>query len=310
MIKEVGIGVDLGGTAIKCGLVTTDGMVIWNTKKTAYANSSRKEIEQSVSDAVYECLENAKKIDVKVVSVGIGTPGLVRDKNIILGAAFNLSNWENVPLGTLIEEKVNLPTFIANDADMMGLGEYSSAGYKNETIVFLTLGTGIGGALFINGKLFQGHFGLGGELGVMPLVVNEDVINWEDIASITAMVNLYQKHCDPSVKDKINGEFITLRFNEGEALAVEVVNRIARNVALGVASFINILNPKRIVIGGGISDAGDFFIIKIKENIKQFALKECLENVSIERAKLGNTAGLIGAAIFGLNNVKRKATKL
>lgn len=302
MIKKVGIGVDLGGTDIKYGLVAINGLVIWNSKKPTNANSSREEIEQNISDAVYECLKNAKKLDVEVVSVGIGTPGLVRDKNIILGAAFNLTNWENIPLGTLIEEKVNLPTFIANDAEMMGLGEYSSAGYKNDTIVFLTLGTGIGGALFINGELFQGHFGFGGELGVMPLVVNDDVINWEDVASTTAMVQLYQKQCDPSIKDEVNGKFITLRFNEGEPLAIEVVNQTAKYVALGVASLINIFNPKKVVIGGGISNAGDFFIVKIKENIQQFALKECLENVSIERAELGNNAGLVGAAIFGLKN--------
>lgn len=302
MIKKVGIGVDLGGTDIKYGLVAINGLVIWNSKKPTNANSSREEIEQNISDAVYECLKKAKKLDVEVVSVGIGTPGLVRDKNIILGAAFNLTNWENIPLGTLIEEKVNLPTFIANDAEMMGLGEYSSAGYKNDTIVFLTLGTGIGGALFINGELFQGHFGFGGELGVMPLVVNDDVINWEDVASTTAMVQLYQKQCDPSIKDEVNGKFITLRFNEGEPLAIEVVNQTAKYVALGVASLINIFNPKKVVIGGGISNAGDFFIVKIKENIQQFALKECLENVSIERAELGNNAGLVGAAIFGLKN--------
>lgn len=302
MSKKVGIGIDLGGTAIKYGLVTEDGTIVWNSKKPTKANSSREEIEQNISDAVFECIKTSKQLNVDAVSVGIGTPGLVKDKNIILGAAFNLTNWQNLPLGDIIQNKVNLPTFIANDADMMGLGEFTSAGYNNDTIVFLTLGTGIGGALFINGELFQGHFGLGGELGVMPMVINDEVLNWEDVASTTAMVQLYQKQCDASIKDSVNGKFIIERFNNGESLAIEVVNQTAKNVALGVASYINILNPKKVVIGGGISNAGDFFIDKVKEYTQLYALKECMENVSIERAKLGNSAGLVGAAIFGLNN--------
>ena len=302
MSKKVGIGIDLGGTAIKYGLVTEDGTVVWNSKKPTNANSSREEIEQNILDAVFECIANCKQLNFEAVSVGIGTPGLVKDKNIILGAAFNLKDWENVPLGTIIQEKVNLPTFIANDADMMGLGEFTSGGCKSDTIVYITLGTGIGGALFINGDLFQGHFGLGGELGVMPMVINDEVLNWEDVASTTAMVQLYQTQCDVSIKDKVDGKFITQRFNEGESLAIKVVNQIVKNVALGVASYVNILNPKKVVIGGGISNAGEFFIDKIKENVQQYAYKECMKNVSIERAKLGNTAGLVGAAIFGLNN--------
>ena len=122
------------------------------------------------------------------------------------------------------------------------------------------------------------------------------------MASTTAMVQLYQKQCDASIKDQVNGKFIIQRFNDNEMLAREVVNQTAKNVALGVASYINILNPKKVVIGGGISNAGDFFIDKIKENTQLYALKECMENVSIEGAKLGNAAGLVGAAIFGLNN--------
>jgi len=283
-------------------LVTDDGTIAWNAAKPTNANSSREEIEKNISDAVFDCIENSKQLNVEVVSVGIGTPGLVKDKNIILGAAFNLTNCENVPLGDIIQNKVNLPTYIANDADMMGLGEFTNSGCKRDTIVYLTLGTGIGGALFIDGKLFQGHFGLGGELGVMPMVINDEVLNWEDVASTTAMVKLYQKQCDTSIIEEVNGKLITHRFNKGETLAIEVVNQTIKNVALGVASYINILNPKKVVIGGGVSNAGDFFIDKIKEKVQLYALRECMENVSIECAKLGNTAGLVGAAIFGLNN--------
>jgi len=302
MSKKVGIGVDLGGTAIKYGLVAEDGTILWNTKKPTNAKSSGKEILSNIDSAILECVAQAKQLELQVSSVGVGTPGLVQDKNRIVGAAFNLADWGDIPLGTLIQEKVKLPTFVANDADMMGLGEFTNGGCTNETIVFLTLGTGIGGALFINGELFQGHFGLGGELGVLPMVINDEILNWEDVASTTAMVQLYQKQCDVSVKDNVNGKFITQRYDEGESLAIKVINETAKNVALGVASYINILNPKKVVIGGGISNAGDFFIDKIKENVQQFALKECLENVSIERAQLGNTAGLVGAAIFGLTN--------
>lgn len=302
MNNQVAVGVDLGGTSIKYGLVNAKNEVVWSAKKSTPAKTSRKEIVHSICESVIQAIQVAEKLDFKVTCVGVGTPGLVRDKNIVLGAADNLTDWENVPLGTLIENQIKLPTYIANDADMMATGEFSKFGFVDETVLFLTLGTGIGGALIIKGELFQGHFGMGGELGMFPMIINGEVLNWEDVASTSAMVKLYQEQSDIQSKEKIDGKHIVQFFLEGQPLAVQVVDKVTTYIALGIAGYINALNPSKVIIGGGISSAGDFFIDKIRGKVARFALKESLENVSIERAKLGNDAGFVGAAIYSLKH--------
>jgi len=303
MNQEVAIGIDLGGTSIKYGIVNSNGVILWNAKKATPAKTSRELIVDTICEAVEEALQVAKELKLEVVSIGVGTPGVVKNKNIVLGGADNLANWSNIPLGDLIKTRVNIPTFVANDADMMALGEFADSGFIDETVVFLTLGTGIGGAIIIKGELFQGHFGMGGEFGMFPMIVDDEILNWEDVASTSAMVKLYQKQCDKSIKDKIDGKYIAKSFSENEELAMNVIEKTTRYIALGVAGYINVLNPNRVIIGGGISSAGNFFIDKIKSKVIDYALKESLENVSIESAKLGNDAGFVGAAIYSLKEI-------
>lgn len=302
MNKQVGIGIDLGGTSIKYGLVNSSSVVLWSAKRPTPAKISRKEIVNTLCEAVLETVQIAKQMDLEVVSVGVGTPGIVKDKNIVLGAADNLTDWENVPLGDLIKAEVKLPTYVANDADMMATGEFSKFGFVDETLLYFTLGTGIGGALIIKGELFQGHFGMGGEFGMFPMIVDGQVLNWEDVASTSAMVKLYQDQCDQNLKGTIDGKYIVQSFLENQPLAVDVVETVSKYVAIGIAGYVNALNPSKVIIGGGISSAGDFFIDKIRSKVSQYALKESLENVSIDKAKLGNDAGFVGAAIYSLNN--------
>lgn len=308
MNKHVGIGIDLGGTSIKYGLVNANNTVLWSSKKTTPARTSRKEIVDTLVGAVGEAIQIAEKLNLQIVSVGVGTPGLVKDKNTVLGAADNLTDWVNVPLGDLISNRIKLPTFIANDADMMAIGEFSNFGFQNETLLFLTLGTGIGGALISNGVLFQGHFGLGGEFGMFPMIIDGRVLNWEDVASTSSMVKLYQEQCHEQSKITVDGKYIVKCFLEQQPLAIQVVETVTNYIALGIAGYVNVLNPSKVIIGGGISSAGDFFIEMIRNKVAQYALKESLENVNIERAKLGNDAGFIGAAIYSLkqNNSNNK----
>lgn len=303
MGTRVGIGIDLGGTSIKYGLVDEKNNLFWSSKTSTPAKISRQAIVDSICKAVLETLHMAEKLNIETTSIGIGTPGLVKDQNIVLGAADNLTDWDQVPLGDMVKSQTNLPVYVANDANMMAMGEFSSLGLVDETVLFLTLGTGIGGALITKGKLYQGHFGMGGEFGMFPMVVGDQVLNWEDVASTSAMIKLYKKHCDISVKQIVDGKYIAQCFLEHQPLAVNVVDEISKNIALGIAGYINVLNPSKVIIGGGISGAGDFFIDLIRNKVGEFALKESLENISIEKAKLGNDAGFMGAAIFGLKNV-------
>ena len=301
MMQSAGIGIDIGGTSIKYGLVGLNKEIYWKSEKPTKASTSSKQVVENILEAVVETINEAEKLNINVKSVGIGTPGLVKDNNIIIGGADNITDWVNVPLGNIISKKVNLPTYVGNDADMMGMGEFSvSQSAPNDTVLFITLGTGIGGAIFINGKLFNGHYGLGGELGVLPLIVDNKLYYWEDVASTSAMVRFY-KEASTNKNEKIDGKQIIAKYFEGDLLAIEVIEKTTNFIGMGLAGYVNIFNPKKIVIGGGVSQAGDFFIEKIKQYTRKYVLAESFENVEIQAASLGNNAGFIGASLFALN---------
>ena len=151
MAKKVCIGIDLGGTEIKYGIVDIEGNVFWNSKKPTKALSSSKEVLQNIVDAGFEALNFAKELSLEVVAVGLGTPGLVENCNIVVGEATNINGWKDLALGSIISNKLNLPTFIGNDAEMMGLGEfYTSKEESNNTVLIIVIAS-IAGIIVIGG---------------------------------------------------------------------------------------------------------------------------------------------------------------
>ncbi|MEM7367953.1 MAG: ROK family protein [Bacteroidota bacterium] len=299
MANQAGIGIDIGGTSIKYGIVNQAGRVYWEAKKPTNAQTSRQEVEQNIIDTAKEAVQKAKERGLAIVSIGLGTPGLVTKGGVVLGGADNLIDWNNVPLGRLLHTEIGLPTYVRNDADMMAIGEVYAGNTNATTAIFITLGTGIGGAMIINGELFSGHFGLGGELGVFPMMIDGRVQNWEELASTSAMVNRYRSR-SPNKDADIDGQYIVQQYRDHEPLAIETINQSTQFIGMGIAGYINIFNPEMVIIGGGISEAGDFFIEKIKASLPTYALQACLQHVKIVPAKLGNRAGLIGAGMYGL----------
>ena len=302
MKNQTSIGIDIGGTSIKYGIVNQVGTVLWEHKRPTKASTSRQEVEQNIIAAALEAKVQAEELGLNIEVIGIGTPGLVNKQGIVLGGADNIKGWENVPLSQFVQKALTIPTFAGNDADMMAVGEVNVAGHNAVTAIFITLGTGIGGAMIINGQLFSGHFGLGGELGVFPMVIDGKVQNWEEVASTTAMVRKYQMQCSNKTI-KIDGKYIVRQYLSKEVLATEVMNETTHLIGMGIAGYINIFNPEMVIIGGGISDAGDFFIAKIKAHLPKYTLQPCLRNVQVIRANLGNRAGFIGAGIYGLKQL-------
>ncbi|MFT4536715.1 MAG: glucokinase [Saprospiraceae bacterium] len=299
MADQVGIGIDIGGTSIKYGIVNIEGTIEWEAQKPSNAQSSRPKVEGNIIAGIKEAFQKAKGLGVKVRSIGVGTPGLVTQQGIVLGGGDNIIDWDNIPLRKIIEDQLGLPTFVRNDADMMAIGEVYAFKIKPTTAIFFTIGTGIGGAMIINGKLFSGHFGLGGELGVFPIMIDGKVRNWEEVASTAAMVNAYREKCQETDAE-INGKYIVKQYLEKESIAIETINKSTHLIGMGIAGYINIFNPEMVIIGGGISEAGDFFIEKIKAYAHEYALEPCVQNVKIISASLGNRAGFVGAGIYGL----------
>lgn len=306
MTEQLAIGVDLGGTSIKYAVVSNQGKVLWEQKRPTEAGQTRTEVIENIAECIREAKSFAENFG-KVYSVGVGTSGLVDiEKGLVMGGAPNLPDWEDLPLASILAKMIDLPVFVDNDANLMGLGEYIY-GLKGEgkNLIFLTIGTGIGGAIIINGELYRGYRNAGAELGCIPMNYQGATGYWEDFASTAAMVSQYQERSDPSPEFEISGKYIVEEFHQGQKLANEIINEHTHLVGIGVAGLINIFNPENVVIGGGISEAGEFYINKVRAAAKQLALRDCYEGVEITAAKLGNKAGFLGAGYFALSQLKK-----
>lgn len=301
------IGIDLGGTSIKYALVDKAGNSSFEGKLPSFASVSATEVVRQLIKAAKILKAEAKKQNWEIEGVGLGTPGIVDETNrIVLGGAENIVGWENLDVASLLEKEIHLPVVVGNDANLMGLGETKyGAGRGCTHVVFLTVGTGIGGAVIINGELFNGYANRGTELGHVPLIATGErcacgaVGCLEHYASTAALVRRFTtlaQEQNLNFDSEINGELIVRLYHEKYPLAVHCLNEHFYYLGRGVAGFINIFSPQRIVIGGGVAESGAFYIEKIKEVVKENVITDCALNTEIVAAELGNKAGLIGAA--------------
>lgn len=302
------IGIDLGGTSVKYALIDDKGVFHFQGKLPSRADVSAEAVIGQLICAIDEVKAFAKEQGHVIEGIGIGTPGIVDATNrIILGGAENIVGWENIQLADRIEAVTGLATQLGNDANLMGLGETMYGAGRGAThVVFLTVGTGIGGAVVIDGKLFNGFANRGTELGHVPLIANGEpcacgsVGCLEHYASTSALVRRFnQRIAEAGISypgEEINGELIVRLYKQGDKIATESLDEHCDFLGHGMGGFINIFSPQRIVIGGGLSEAGDFYIRKISEKARRYAISDCAVNTEIMAASLGNKAGSIGAA--------------
>ena len=302
------IGIDIGGTSIKYSLVEETGTPLFEDKIPSQATVSKEAVIAQIQKAIQDTMDFAISKEIKISGIGIGTPGIIDNtQRIILGGAENIKGWENLNLADIIEKEFNLPVFLANDANAMALGEtLYGAGRGCENIVFLTIGTGIGGAIIIDGKLFSGYDNRGGELGHVPFIADGkqcacgSIGCFEAYASTSALINWFREQTKDADKkhfqEEINGELIVRLYKEGDPVAKNCMEKHCDFVGHGIGGFINIFSPELVIIGGGISEAGEFYIEKIRTSAFRYAMADCAINTKIVAAELGNKAGYIGAA--------------
>ncbi len=302
------VGIDLGGTFVKYALVSDKGELDFSGKLPIGAQAERDDILNILRQAISLPLEHARRMEVTVSGIGIGTPG-VCDNGVVLGGADNLRGWINVDLGGIFSEAFQLPVCIDNDANVMGLGEAIYGAARDCTdVIFITVGTGIGGAVIANGKLYGGYRNRGGELG--HIAIQHDGIDCncggrgclEAYASTSALIRQYagRKRLNES---EIDGFYIVEKFNEGEPEAIKCMQEHTDYLGHGIASFVNVFAPQKVVIGGGISEAGRFYIDLIKSAAFKYAMPDCAVHTDVVAAVLGNRAGCLGAASLIFKNV-------
>lgn len=299
---------DLGGTSVKYALIDEEGVFHFQGKLPSRADESADAVFEQLVRAFEDVEEYAKAKNIRIGGIGIGTPGIVDTVNgDVLGGAENIKGWENFPLADLMIRATGFETLVGNDANLMGLGEAMyGAGRGAKNVVFLTVGTGIGGAVIIDGELFNGFDNRGTELGHVPLIANGEpcacgsVGCLEHYASTSALVRRFtQRITEANISypgEEINGELIVRLYKEGDEIATQSLDEHCDFLGHGIAGFINIFSPQRIVIGGGLSEAGDFYIQKVSEKAHRYAISDCAVNTQIMAASLGNKAGCVGAA--------------
>ncbi|MFH1784636.1 MAG: ROK family protein [bacterium] len=321
MKKKLAIGVDLGGTNIKAGIIDSDGNVIVKISRLTEAQRGGqvvlKNILSSISDIISKNTQNKN-----IVSIGIGTPGLADNElGGVKGGAKNLPGWEGIPFKKDIEKKFNLPAVIDNDANMVTLGEfYCGAGKGVKNLVCLTLGTGIGGGIIFDGKIFRGPGNYAAEIGHMNISMEGPQCSCgsygclEAYASATAIVartvSAIEKGNKTILMDmtyndtsKITAKMITDAAEKGDALASAIIEETAKFLGVGIANLINLLNPEMVIISGGVAQAGNLILTPTIGTARQYSLKYAFDTVKIVTGKFKDEAGIIGAGMYSLKTL-------
>lgn len=304
--QSYAIGIDVGGTSIKCGVVNEFGEILFSYLVPLKEAKTEQEIILLITDIIEQC---AERLNESILGIGIGFPGVI-EENVIIGGADNLPGFVQFALGKVLSELTDLPIIIDNDANLMGLGElsYGAAKYSSDA-VFLTVGTGIGGAILIDHRLYGGFKNHGAELG--HIIIEYGGLKCscggrgclEAYASITSLLEFYKKESGNS-SNEIDGKYLIEKYHAGEPNAVKALERHFDYLASGIISFINIFSPQKVVIGGGISESGPFYINELIKRVDALVIPVTAKHTEIVAATLGNKAGILGCAARVFQNFK------
>ncbi len=308
MDRKIAIGLDIGGTFIKSALVRGDGHVLYK-ESIPIETTSPNIIDQillSISLLFKEIKDNQK-----LMGIGIGVPGNVNRLKGTVQGAYNLSGLEDQPFVDIIKQKYSYPIFIDNDATNAAKGEFLfGAGKDYQHMMLMTIGTGIGGGIILNDQVYHGTTDFAGEIGHMTVVPSGRLCSCgnygclEAYSSATAMIEQARQalgrkdssRLQTLRPDEINGEIICQWANEGDSLCYSIVQAAGHFIGLAVANVINLLNIPLVVVGGGVSAGGRVLFQSIDESAYKHVLPQLRGTFKIEKAFLGNDAGVIGSA--------------
>ena len=286
------IGVDLGGSAIKLGSFTTTGECLGDLTVPTPQPSTPEAVVAAMAAAI-----STLDPDREAVAIGVGTPGPADAAGRVARVAINLAGWHDVPIADWLEAQTGRPVTVANDANCAGLGEaWLGAGRHFSDVLTLTLGTGVGGAIILDGRLLVGRQGTAGELGLITLNPEGPPCNSGNRGSL-------EQHC--SVQAIVRETGLTPaalydRARAGDEGAIAFWQTYGRWLGAGIASLVYVLTPEAVIIGGGISAAAELFLPTTLAELKTRVLPSSREGMQLLVAELGNQAGIAGAARLAL----------
>lgn len=298
MSKKI-VGVDIGGTTIKLAILDADGNLIdkWQIPTNIENNGALIPAELVASIKIKLIETNSSTADLQ--GIGIGVPGPVDES--VVKRAVNLG-WENFPLRKIMEQELHTPVTLLNDANAAALGELWKGTTKAlNSIVFVTLGTGVGGGIVIDGKIVNGKNASGGEIGHIPVHAPSERLcgcgNTNCLECYGSALGMVKTMNELTGEETVsNAKEIFERIAQGDKLAKETLAITTDYLARAIAGILNTLDPEELVIGGGLSEAGKTFLFPLKQALEKYAFPQIKKQIQMRASVLGNDAGIYGAA--------------
>jgi glucokinase len=309
-MSDAAIAVDLGGTNIRAGVVNRTGEL-----------SSYRSVRTAARGGVYAVVDQIVQLVEQVLEdygsrltagIGVVAPGPLEPRSGIVRFAPNLAGWENVPLSRLLEERLELPVILGNDGNCAALGEAMWGAARDvDNLIYLALGTGLGGGIIHQGTLIDGIAGLGGEIGHVSIDPNGSRCTCGGLGCMEAYVGGWaiERHGEIAVHsersslireiagdERITAEVVARAAVEGDQVARDIYARAGRALAVGVGGLINVFNPEMIVIGGGLARSGDLILEPFREHLPQYTMVPIYTHLTIAMSALGDDTGLYGSA--------------
>lgn len=304
---KYGIGIDVGGTRIKYCISDRNSKIVYNNIiDTEYKNP--EQFLEKISLIISECLRHSTENNRIIAGISVAFPGVV-ENGVVTGGAGNLPGIAPLPLTSFLEKKFNLPSIAMNDATAMAMGEHYFGAARDCTDgIFVTVGTGIGGGILVDGKFYNGYKERGGELG--HIVIERDGLPcscgsrgcFEVYGSTSALVRYYS-NLSREPNDSINGHELFQKFIIGDTEAIQAFEWHFKNIAIGLGSLANIFSPELIVLGGGIVNSGPEYLNGIRQYLEGYMMEHIFTTLRIAPAMLGDSSACVGGVGHLFSNI-------
>lgn len=290
--KKVAIGMDIGGTDIKSAVVNEKGVLLHRFSIPTQSHKSSEIILKNILKSFAKQKKWAQEQNFHIVGVGLGIPGIVSLQGVVHRSP-HFPAWVDYPVQKELAEKIAFPIVVDNDANMAALGEgWKGAGQKSKNFVMLTLGTGIGGGIVIDQKIFKGDSGFAGEIG--HLVLHKD--GYACTCGGQGCLELYASASGLEKVSPFEAKKLYKMALQGNKKAKKILDCLGENLGAGIASVVNILDIEQVLIGGGLSAAWKVMISGIRRGVQKHIYPSTAARIRVLKAKLGNQAGVVGAA--------------
>jgi glucokinase len=310
------VGVDIGGTKIIAAVFDVDGAMLSRIHCLTLGSEGPTRVINRIKSTIIQVIEEAGLKRNQVGCIGIAAAGAIDINRGLVGDSPNIPHWHNIPLRDRLIRSLGGPIFVLNDANAAALAEHRlGAGRGLNNMIYITVSTGIGGGMILDGELYQGTDGSAAEIGHMIIKIGGPICKcgkrgcFEAMASGTAIARMAQRRLrrgEESIMpglaadniSEVTAQTVADAARRGDALALDVIEEAAGNLGIGVANLVNLMNPQMIIIGGGVSRMGDMLLRPTRRSMKANAIELPARSVRLVRPRLGADAELTGAALY------------